>query len=204
MLGLIRNMLFLIPASFLLEAWLVPFVYEVWQLCFGIFKVWSKLAPEFIPKVKTIGPGVPQGRPPSVQAVPPQRVSCYPGKVLSKWVQSGTPFLIVGCIFQCLFASFLGRIPNIFSDGFGSNLASLLWFVLICVGCRFKSSRFVCMSIAPSREHRFQGLGISLSYAILFSHHNVKGILNSWPWPCLSSLLDVLFKTLDDAWQMLV
>ena len=36
-------------------------------------------------------------------------------------------------------------------------------------------------------------LGRSGYVCVVFAQHNVEGLLFSWPWPCLSSLLDFLF-----------
>ena len=40
--------------------------------CAGIFEKWSNFATNIFPKVEQIGPRVPQGRPKSVQGVPPR------------------------------------------------------------------------------------------------------------------------------------
>ena len=73
----------LLSPCFLLSVWLVPFVYESSELYFGMFELGGKTFLGNTQRVKTIGPGVPQERPKSVQGGPSSAVP--KNKMAPKW-----------------------------------------------------------------------------------------------------------------------
>ena len=123
------SMLFFETLLVALKVWLVPGVYEVSKCCPGIFDVWSELSEALLTVIEYQTRGA-QGRPTSVQGVPPSEIlknrsqqsaigrKCQ-GHCSKMRPQMWDYVVFFAIMFNVFSASVLGWMFNGFSNGFG-------------------------------------------------------------------------------------
>ena len=167
----------------IINSWILIFFTICFATCFGI-ELWWVLAPNLVSCWHPFGKQIMF----CSQSFVWWLLDCFLIDLWSKREPNLVPFSL--------------NVSSLFLRGcFGTSRGSL-WHPLgfIFVVC--------CTFPAPSWEPYTMFFHVFLKALIcwwlfdLFPQHNVEGILSSWPWPWLSSLLDFLF--LDTLWKTAV